>query len=71
VTNSEPRENERLQELFVESTGETTLRERQHQNSRTTSSREAFSATVDDRHVRMFDSDDGLEDAIGSPEGEA
>jgi hypothetical protein len=71
VTNCESVEDKRLQELFVEITGETTLRGRQHEHSRTTSSREVFSATLDHRYVLGSDFDDGLEDAIGSPEDES
>ena len=65
-------EVKRLQELFVEITGETTLREHQHENSRTTSSRDVSSTGVKDDHDLLgFHFDDGLEDAIGSPEGES
>jgi hypothetical protein len=59
VTNRESVEVKRLQELFVEITGETTLREQQHENSRAMSSHDGSSAAGEADHDLLgFDFDD-------------
>jgi hypothetical protein len=71
VTDHQSAGDRRSRELFVETTGETTLRERHHDDFGTMRSPDVSAAAVDgDRLVPGLGFDDGPDDAIGSSERE-